>query len=189
MTEDKDKKLEEMKGIAGSFCQLYEYIHKAMGFVNDDQARTSATATVFIATREEYKSLEYKREQQAKKIPAQPILATSSFQTGTEFKKKQETKIAHATPPTEFPKADQAPEGIFGTDRWGKTWPRSLTCLNLIPKGEGKFELCGGVAQVMKSIKKAPDGTEIPYIYAICPKCNHFLKHDGKAGRLAQPMD
>jgi len=184
MTED--PKLTELKMISQLWAPLYESIYKTMGFVEGNEARTSATATVFISTKDEWKSAEYKREQEARKRPTQTPAAPSTpapeFKTALELSKEEPAK-----PAPEAPKTDEPSTNMFGTDRWGKAWPTSLTCMNLVPTKEDskKFELCGGIAKVHRSAKPENAGS----IFAICPKCNHFLKHDGKAGKLATPQE
>ena len=198
MTED--KKLEELKMTAHPFMQLYEYIYGKMGFVEGNEARTSATATVFISTKDEWKSIEYERKQEARKRPIMEQVIdlvknapapAPDFKTAFDMKqeaKPQPTGLPEppkAQPPkTEPPKTDEPNANMFGTDRWGKAWPTSLVCLNLVPSKDDpkKFEFCNGLAQVHRS-QKTQD------IFAICPKCNHFLKHDGKPGKLAQPQE
>ena len=186
-----DKKLEELKMTAHPFMGLYQYIYEKMGFVEGNEARTSATATVFISTKDEWKSIEYKREQVARTRPTptpvqdpgpgpnvmEPV---PEFKTGLELSKE----VAGTPEPPKAPKEAPDSQDMFGTDRWGKSWPKSLVCMNLVATKEDpkKFEICGGVAQVHRS-NKTQD------IFAICPKCNHFLKHDGKPGKLANPQE
>ena len=189
MTED--KKLEELKMTAYPFILLYQSIYEKMGFVEGNEARTSATATVFISTKDEWKSAEYERKQEARKHPTQtpvaPSTLTPEFKTALEMKKEEPAKPTPEPPKTEPSKVDEPSTNMFGTDRWGKAWPTSLVCLNLVPTKEDskKFELCGGIAKVHRSAKPENAGS----IFAICPKCNHFLKHDGKAGKLATPQE
>ena len=189
MTED--PKLTELKMISQLWAPLYESIYKTMGFVEGNEARTSATATVFISTKDEWKSAEYERKQEARKHPTQTPVAPSTpvpeFKTALEMKKEEPAKPTPEPPKTEPSKVDEPSTNMFGTDRWGKAWPTSLVCLNLVPSKDDpkKFEECGGVAKVHRSSKPENAGS----IFAICPKCNHFLKHDGKAGKLATPQE
>jgi hypothetical protein len=181
MTED--PKLTELKMISQLWAPLYQSIYEKMGFVEGNEARTSATATVFISTKDEWKSAEYERKQEARKHPTQtpaaPSTPTSEFKTALELSKEEPAK-----PAPEAPKTDEPSTNMFGTDRWGKAWPTSLVCLNLVPTKEDskRFELCGGIAKVHRSTKTND-------IFAICPKCNIFLKHDGKPGKPAKPQE
>jgi hypothetical protein len=199
-----DKKLEELKMTAYPFILLYQSIYEKMGFVEGNEARTSATATVFISTKDEWKSAEYERKQEARKqgniprastVEVKPLPGTEvsrdiakprpsaveDFKTALDMSK--EAKVPEAEPP----KKGEPDPNIFGTDRWGKAWPTSLVCLNLVPTKEDskKFELCGGVAKVHRSTDPEKAGS----IFAICPKCNIFLKHDGKPGKPAKPQE
>ena len=185
----KDPKLTELEMISQLWAPLYESIYKTMGFVEGNDARTSATATVFISTKDEWKSAEYERKQEARKHPvATPAPApVPEFKTALEMKKEEPAKPAPEVPKTEPPKTDEPNANMFGTDRWGKAWPTSLTCMNLVPTKEDpkKFELCGGIAKVHRSTDPEKAGS----IFAICPKCNIFLKHDGKPGKPAKPQE
>jgi hypothetical protein len=194
MTED--KKLEELKMISHPFASLYEYIYKSMGFIEGNDARTSATATVFISTKDEWKSIEYKQEQEARKQGIPPRTATPAPGAVPQFKTAQELvadmSAQQPTKPTEPaksepPKKDELGPEMFGTDRYGKAWPTSIVCANLIPVKDdpARFELCGGVAKTHRST----DPEKAGYIFAICPKCNHFLRPDGRAGKLASPQE
>ena len=195
MTED--KKLEELKMVSHPFIALYEYIYKTVdGFVQGEDAKAAATATVFISTKDEWKSIEYDRKQEARKQGTPPRTVTPAPGAVPQFKTAQELAAemsaqqpvkATESPKSEPPKKDEFAPEMFGTDRWGKSWPTSLTCLNLIPleNDPARFEFCGGIAKTHRST----DPEKAGYIFAICPKCNHFLKHDGKAGKLAQPQE
>jgi len=196
----KDPKLTELEMISQLWAPLYESIYKTMGFVEGNDARTSATATVFISTKDEWKSAEYERKQEARKRPSPTpvqdpgpgpdVLApVPEFKTAAELAKESPPPATKSLEPpkTEQSKVDEPSTNMFGTDRWGKAWPTSLVCLNLVPTKDdpSKFERCGGVAQVHRSAKPENAGS----IFAICPKCNYFLKHDGKAGKLAKPQE
>ena len=104
MTED--KKLEELKMAAHPFILLYQYIYEKMAFVEGLESKTSATATVFISTKDEWKSIEYKREQEARKRPSltpvqDPGPSPNVLTPVPEFKTAHE--LSKPAPPTQVP--------------------------------------------------------------------------------------
>lgn len=157
--------------ITDSWLRIFERVRKLSG-LKDELAMVRASNGILVGVGYNWKF----------EVPFD-----TGFKTGQEIadeKKPEPSKTPEKKP--EPPKDEPSAGDAFGTDRWGKVWPTQLVCLNLVPDPESpnKFVYCSGVAKTHRSSDPEKAGS----IFAICPKCNHFLKHDGRPGRKAEPQ-
>lgn len=140
---------EEVKEEANYLSVIYEHIWKTMGFIDDPQARTSATATIMIAIKDAYKYHPIPTKQEAPK---------ADFQTAKEILDQQ--KKPEATKP-EAGKIMWSPgdDGTPAFDKVKKLW-------NYCP-------ICKDKPRTWPD-KKDPSKTK-----SACYKCRIWLNDDG----------